>query len=315
MSKTLPVLALYALTGYRLMPAFQQIFQSILTIRFNWPSVVLVADELKNEEIKTASALLSTASEGGVAAMQFTDSLAISGVTFTYPGAHSPALDQVSLNVRKNTSVGLVGSTGSGKTTLVDIILGLFDPDRGALLVDGVPLDGKRVASWQANLGYVPQQIYLTDDSIARNIAFGIERELVDMARVRSAAKIAHLDQFITSSLPSGYDTVVGERGVRLSGGQRQRIGIARALYHDPAVLVLDEATSALDGITENAIVEAIRELSHEKTIITIAHRLSTVQECDVIYLLEGGRIVDQGQYEELLTRSPRFREMAKVVG
>lgn len=313
LSKTLPLLALYALTGYRLMPAFQQIFQSILTIRFNWPSVELVADELTGNPGSFMPSSLSDAVEHEESPLEFRESLCVSAVSFTYPGANTRALERVSLAVFKNTSVGLVGATGSGKTTLVDIVLGLLQPNEGCLTVDGNVVESSRLRNWQLNLGYVPQQIYLTDDTIARNIAFGLPHDSVDMERVRRAARIAHLDQFVTSQLPSAYDTVVGERGVRLSGGQRQRIGIARALYHDPAVLVLDEATSALDGITENAIVEAIRELAHEKTIITIAHRLSTVQECDVIYLLEDGRIVDQGGYEELLARSGRFRAMAKV--
>jgi ABC-type multidrug transport system fused ATPase/permease subunit len=209
------------------------------------------------------------------------------------------------------TSVGIVGPTGCGKTTTVDIILGLLAPTQGQLLVDGVEITQKNLASWQKNLGYVPQHIYIADDTIARNIAFGIPDDEIDMNSVSRAARIANIAAFIESELPEGYQTSVGERGLRLSGGQRQRIGIARALYRDPSVLVMDEATSALDGITEETVMEALHSLSRKKTVIVIAHRLTTVRECDVIYLLERGQIVAQGSYHELMRESAWFRAAA----
>ncbi len=186
-----------------------------------------------------------------------------------------------------------------------------MEPDAGRLVVDGTPIDGRNRRAWQRALGYVPQHIFLTDDTVAGNIAFGVPADDVDMAAVERAARIAELHRFVVEELPRGYDTKVGERGVRLSGGQRQRIGIARALYHDPAVLVLDEATSALDNRTERAVMDAVHNLAHAKTIIMIAHRLSTVRPCDAIFVLEQGRCVDRGSYDELMRRSTDFRTLA----
>jgi ABC-type multidrug transport system fused ATPase/permease subunit len=193
----------------------------------------------------------------------------------------------------------------------VDIILGLLAPTEGQLLVDGVEITQQNLASWQKNLGYVPQHIYIADDTIARNIAFGIPDDEIDMESVLRAARIANIADFIESELADGYQTPVGERGLRLSGGQRQRIGIARALYRDPSLLVMDEATSALDGITEETVMEALHSLSRKKTVIVIAHRLSTVRECDVIYLLERGAIVAKGSYLDLMRESAWFRAAA----
>jgi ABC-type multidrug transport system fused ATPase/permease subunit len=188
-------------------------------------------------------------------------------------------------------------------------------PQQGALFVDGIPVTSVNVTAWRKQLGYVPQHIYLADDSLAANIAFGVLPEQIEMDRVRYASRIANLDEFVRGELPDGYASMVGERGVKLSGGQRQRIGIARALYSDPDVLILDEATSALDGITEDTVTDAIRTIFHEKTIIMIAHRLGTVQHADRIYLLESGGVADAGTYEELLERNDIFRAMAKVSG
>jgi ATP-binding cassette, subfamily B, bacterial PglK len=220
-------------------------------------------------------------------------------------------LNNLSLTIKHNTSVAFVGATGSGKTTIVDILLGLLPPDEGQLLVDGNPLTNDNLRNWQANLGYVPQTIFLSDGSLAQNIAFGITTDKLDINAVKKAATIANLHDFI-ETLPDGYDTLTGERGVRLSGGQRQRIGIARALYHDPSVLILDEATSALDNVTEEAVFQAIKNVMGKKTVIMIAHRISTVRECDTIFVLEGGRIVSQGTYKELLMSSPHFQALAR---
>jgi ABC-type multidrug transport system fused ATPase/permease subunit len=205
-----------------------------------------------------------------------------------------------------------VGPTGSGKTTTVDILLGLLKPRSGLLQVDGVVVDGKNLRAWQHNLGYVPQQIYLSDDTIAHNIALGVEDDDLDMQAVENAARMAKIHEFIVSELPESYQTIVGERGIRLSGGQRQRIGIARALYRNPEVLILDEATSALDGITESAIMDTLDRLAHKKTIILIAHRITTVRACDKIFILEKGVLTAQGDYSELMKSSPLFRNLAK---
>ena len=194
---------------------------------------------------------------------------------------------------------------------VVDLILGLLEPQQGHLKIDGQPVSGEGLRAWQRNIGYVPQSIFLTDDTVAANIAFGVSPEQIDLAAVERAARIAELHDFVVNETPQGYDTLVGERGVRLSGGQRQRIGIARALYHDPEVLVLDEATSALDNLTEKAVMDAVHNLGRRKTIIMIAHRLSTVRDCDQIYVLNHGELETQGTYDELVEKNEAFRGMA----
>lgn len=305
----IPILVLYAFTGYRLMPAFQAIFQSLTIVRFNWPSVELIAGEMKRLKMQDSV----NWGEETVRPMPFRGQIALDAVSFTYPTGADVVLRDFSLQIEKNTTIGIVGATGGGKTTVVDLILGVLSPTKGLLLIDGMPIDEANVRQWQANIGYVPQQIYLSDTSIASNIAFGVPESEINMNSVEIASRAAQLHDFVMGELPNGYMTEVGERGVRLSGGQRQRIAIARALYRNPNVLVLDEATSALDGITEDAVVDAIKELAHKRTIITIAHRLSTVTHCDIIYVLEGGRIAERGSYQDLISRNGMFRAMAKV--
>jgi ABC-type multidrug transport system fused ATPase/permease subunit len=228
----------------------------------------------------------------------FRESLVLDGVSFQYGGTTTNALDQINLTVPCGSSVGIVGSSGAGKSTLVDIVLGLLVPTTGRVLVDGVDI-ATAPRGWQQRVGYVPQSIFLSDDSIRANVAFGIDPACVDEAAVLRAAAAAQLDRFL-AELPDGLDTLVGERGVRLSGGQRQRIGIARALYHDPQVLILDEATSALDTATERDVMQAVDSLHGTKTLIIVAHRLSTVAKCDALYRLDRGRIVLSGTFEEV---------------
>lgn len=311
MSRMVPLLTLYAFAAYRLLPAFQQVFSSLTHIRFNLASLDVVARELN--QLRNPTDTIETTFKDVPPPLAFKRVISLEEIVYRYEGRECPVLDRISLSIAKNTTVGLVGETGSGKTTLVDIILGLLRPAQGRLLVDGAPVDAEKLRAWQQNLGYVPQHIFLSDDTIARNIAFGVPASKIDRARVKEVARIAKIHDFVVAQLPQQYDTAVGERGVRLSGGQRQRIGIARALYHDPAVLVMDEATSALDGITEDAIIDAIHTLAHRKTIILIAHRFATVRDCDIIYLLDQGHLVDQGSYAELIVRSEQFRAMAKV--
>lgn len=306
--KTLPVIALYAFAGVRLMPALQGIFSATTILRFNLP----VLDSL-HRDIAGTLEIPAAQQHEKIAALPFRDKILFSSVTFTYPGVVTPVIHELNLCIDKNTSVGFVGGTGTGKTTTVDILLGLLSPQKGSLVIDEVPVNSDNLLHWQQNLGYVPQFIYLCDDTLASNIAFGIPQEEIDMAAVERATRIANLHEFVTHELPQGYRTIVGERGIRLSGGQRQRIGIARALYHDPEVLIMDEATSALDGVTEEAVIQAIRNLAGKKTIITIAHRLTTLKDCDVIYVMDKGRVVEQGTYAELSCSSGRFRAMART--
>jgi ABC-type multidrug transport system fused ATPase/permease subunit len=234
------------------------------------------------------------------APLPFCDAIALEDVTFRYEERRQPALDRVSIRIPRCASVGLIGGSGAGKSTLVDVILGLLPPTSGRTTVDGVDIHGD-LRGWQMLIGYVPQSIYLGDDTIRRNVAFGLPDELIDDAAVRRALTAARLDEFV-ASLPNGLDTLVGERGTRLSGGQRQRIGIARALYHDPQVLVLDEATSSLDDATEKEVMAAVNSLHGTKTLIIVAHRLSTVADCDVLYRLDGGRVVQSGTFAEVVS-------------
>lgn len=307
LEETIPVLAMYALGGYKLMPSLQEIYKQLASIKGNQSAL----DNIY-KSISLIDDLESTCLENNhETSLGIRKSLELRELQFTYPETNKIVLHDVNLKIEKNSTVGFVGSSGSGKTTTVDIILGLLEPDHGSVVVDEQVIDKHNLRAWQHSLGYVPQQIFLTDDSIAANIAFGIPHNQIDYMAVEKAARTANLHKFIISELSEGYDAIVGERGIRLSGGQRQRIGIARALYHDPDLLILDEATSALDNITEKAVMDAVGELGHKKTIIIVAHRLSTIQSCDKIFLFDNGKIISSGKYEELVNTSPTFREMA----
>jgi ABC-type multidrug transport system fused ATPase/permease subunit len=236
--------------------------------------------------------------------------LRLEGITYRYPNAPRDSLTETSLTIRAGERIGIVGGTGAGKTTMADLILGLLWPTGGRILADEVPIDEENLRGWQKNVGYVPQEIFLIDATISENIAFGQRPEQIDQERVEEAARIAQLDTFVRQELPSGYDTKVGERGVRLSGGQRQRVGIARALYHKADLIVFDEATSALDNLTEREVMAAIEAVPGDKTILMIAHRLSTVKACDRIILLEQGQIVGVGSWDELNERNATFRKL-----
>ena len=306
----LPVLSVYALAGFKMLPAFQQVYTSISQIRGNLAAFEALRDDLR------ASALPSNSSDedqlqARKERWKANKSIRLDNVQFTYPGKQEPALKGVNIEIPVNKVIGFVGATGSGKSTAIDLLLGLIEPQQGELLIDGEPVTAQRRRAWQNSLGFVPQGIFLADSSIRENIGFGLPPEAIDEKRAKHAASMAHLDELL-AELPEGLNTRVGERGVQLSGGQRQRIGIARALYHDADVLILDEATSALDGITEKLIMDAIHDFSGKKTIIMIAHRLATVKQCDTIFLLANGSVVDQGSYEELSKRNITFRRMAE---
>jgi ABC-type multidrug transport system fused ATPase/permease subunit len=304
------VMSLYALAGYRLMPALQQVFRGVAQIRFFRPALDNLHADLQERSPRPGPRAVKKRGEVAIP-LPFERSIVLDRVAYAYPGGETDVLKSVDLEIRKNTSVAFVGRTGSGKSTLVDILLGLLEPRQGTIRVDDAVVSPETVASWRRHLGYVPQQIYLCDDTLARNIALGVPDDEIDHAAVQRAARIAHLHEFI-ATMPLGYETVIGERGVRLSGGQRQRIGIARALYHDPDVLVMDEATSALDGITEDAVIQAIKDLARQKTIVLVAHRLTTVRDCDAIYMFDGGEIVASGTYDELMKTNLSFRSMAR---
>ena len=306
LNDALPVISLYAFAGYRLVPAFQQIFGSLSQLRITGPAINALHADLSTLKWSPIRDTPNTP-------ISLKQSITLNDIHYAYPNAARPTLNGISLNIPAHKVIGLVGSTGCGKTTTVDLILGLLESQQGTLCVDGQGINSTNIRQWQKIIGYVPQQIYLADDTVASNIAFGVDKKDINQDAVTRAAKIANLHDFLMHDLPDGYETKVGERGVRLSGGQRQRIGIARALYHNPQVLILDEATSALDNLTELAVMEAINKLRHDITIILIAHRLSTVKECDQIYLLDKGQVIAQGDYDYLRQSSTVFQEMTMV--
>ena len=301
----IPIISLYAFAGYRLIPALQNIYFSLAQIRFSKPALDILHQDLKILNFKK--------NDFTERSLVCSKSIKLENVSYNYPDSKYSAIKNITLSIPAFSKVGFVGPTGSGKTTIIDIILGLLEPDNGFLKIDEEIIDSQNKGIWQKNIGYVPQNIFLSDASIEENIAFGIDLKEIKHKSVEEAAKIANLHNFIINQLPKGYKTVIGEKGIRLSGGQRQRIGIARALYNNPNILVLDEATSALDNLTEEAVMEAMNNLKNKVTIILIAHRLGTIKNCDNIFLLNQGSLVDQGNYSDLLSKNKNFKKMANI--
>ncbi len=305
-NSAIPLISLYVFAGYRLMPSMQQIFVSFNQLSYVGSSLNSLYEDLKS--------LKKPSNHQDDKKITLKKSIALKNIYFNYPNSSQSSLKNVNINIQAQTTVGLMGSTGSGKTTTIDVILGLLEAQKGTLEVDGQIITKKNCRAWQSLIGYVPQHIYLADDNVAANIAFGKNAENIDLNAVEKASKIANLHDFVKNELPNQYQTNIGERGIRLSGGQKQRIGIARALYHDPQILILDEATSALDNTTENIVMEAIENLGKNKTIIIIAHRSSTVKNCDKIYLMDKGEIKTEGTFDELITSDFKFQENKKLL-
>ncbi len=289
----LPTLGLFAAAAFRIMPSVSRVLGAMQSVRYTLP----VIDTLYSEICLLSAVKPLQRGEP----LLFNKFLTLDQVNFRYPNTEAKTLHDISLTIPRGASVGFIGGSGAGKSTLVDIILGLLTPESGVVQVDGIDIQ-TRLRGWQDKIGYVPQSIFLTDDSLRRNVAFGLPDDQIDETAVWRALRAAQLEQFVRD-LPEGIDSLVGERGIRLSGGQRQRIGIARALYHDPSVLVLDEATSSLDTDTERGIINAVRALQGEKTIIVVAHRLSTVEHCNYLYRLERGEVVEEGETAIMLRK------------
>ena len=289
----LPVLGLFGAAAFRLLPAVNRLISNFQIINVSRPQVDEVFEDLDlPDQLNHKNSDRST----------LTSAISIVDISFSYAESLKNVVSGVSVKIGRGEAVGLIGSSGSGKSTLVDILLGLLEPKSGKVLVDGSDIHDD-LRGWQDQIGYVPQSIFLTDDTLRRNVAFGLPKDKIDDDAVRSAIRSAQLEEFV-ASLPDGMETVVGERGVRLSGGQRQRIGIARALYNKPDVLVLDEATSSLDTETEHGVMQAVQALQGDKTVIIVAHRLSTVEYCDRLYRLENAQIVDEGTFSEVTSRT-----------
>lgn len=298
----IPIISLYVFAGYRLLPSIQSIYSSLAQIRFSKPALDTLYNDIKNLKSEENKPLGKK--------IKFKDNIVLENIFFAYPKTTKNTLSNINIKISAKSIVGFVGATGSGKSSAVDLILGLLEPQKGSIRVDGQIINKNNLHSWQRSIGYVPQQIFLADDSIINNIAFGVSAKNINQSAVEKAAKISNLHNFIMDDLEFGYQTNIGERGVRLSGGQRQRIGIARALYHEPQVLIFDEATSALDKLTEKIIMEAVYNISQKITIIIIAHRLSTVKTCNKIYRFEKGRVMSPGTYEQLIKEDETFRKM-----
>jgi ABC-type bacteriocin/lantibiotic exporter with double-glycine peptidase domain len=291
----IPIVGVLGLAGYRMLPALNQAFSALSNVIFLMPIVDKIYDEM-TEKGEFASLMPSI----NLKPLPFNQGIHLNKVTFSYDAQQSFKINNIELSIKKNQVVGFIGETGSGKSTLIDIMMGLLKPEEGSISVDGTIILNENVRAYQRLIGYVPQDIYLSDDTLEKNIAFGVKAEDIDKNQIKKAAQIAAIDQFIESELEEGYQTFVGERGVRLSGGQRQRVGIARALYHNPEIIVFDEATSALDNQTEKEVLKAIKNASKDRTVIMIAHRLNTLKDCDVIYKLEKGEIVFSGSYQDV---------------
>lgn len=303
-SSLLPLFGLFAFASQRLIPDIQTIFSSLTEMQYGSASVSKIQSYFK---LPVPDEMFWNPN---VSPLGVNHDITLTDVTFDYSGAEKSSLVDINLTIYSGERVGIVGSTGAGKSTLVDVILGLLSVQRGQMSVDGTPITDKNLRAWQKSVGYVPQDIFLVDATMAENIALGVRPEKIDIKRVKQAAKVAELDSFINNELTRGYETEIGERGVRLSGGQRQRVGLARALYRDADLIVLDEATSALDNITERAVVRSLEALHRDKTVLVVAHRLSTVRHCDKIVVLEAGHIAGLGTFESLLADNETFQKL-----
>lgn len=297
------MLSLYALVGFKLIPAFQNIYGNITKIKANIPAFESVKNDLEN------SCIIKKEISKGV--LECKSQIKFDNVSFKYLSKANKVLDKLCINIPVNSFIGIVGASGSGKSTAVDILLGLLTPQSGSVLIDDNQLNSSNIKEWQNNIGYVSQNIFLTEGSIKENIAFGLDEDEIDMEKVKYTVRISCLEEFI-DNLEFGLETKVGERGIKLSGGQKQRIAIARALYNNTGILVLDEATSALDGITENYIMDSLYNLIGKRTIVMIAHRLKTVKYCDTIYIMENGTVVDYGKYNKLIQYNELFKNMSE---
>ena len=298
----LPALGLFAAAAFRLIPSVNRVLGAMQSVRYGLPVIDILHKEL--------NLITPAVADTHTSVTPFHAVLELSQVTYAYPDTTEPSLKGISLAIQRGESVGFIGGSGAGKSTLVDILLGLLTPDKGEVRADGKDIQ-ENLRNWQGQIGYVPQSIFLTDDTLRRNVAFGLSNAQIDDVAVQRVIQAAQLEEFVASQ-PDGLETIVGERGIRLSGGQRQRIGIARALYHDPAVLVLDEATSALDTTTERGVIQAVTALQGKKTVLIVAHRLSTVEHCDRLYRLENGRVVAEGSPQQMLKASTIVAPLAE---
>ena len=308
----IPVMTLFGAATYKLMPAIQAMMKALTNLRYYIFSLDPLYDdtlELKDKAKKHKTDKAGSVGKEKRTKLNFSDKIRFEKTSYSYPGSEFEAVKNLTISINKGEAVGFVGPSGAGKTTLMDMLLGLLEPQNGRITVDGIDIQSD-ISAWKENIGYIPQFIFLSDDTIRRNIAFGLPDNEIKEEKLQNAINAAQLNELV-DSLPKGIDTIIGERGTRLSGGQRQRIGIARAIYNNPQVLIMDEATSALDNITEKFVIRAVEKLKGERTIIMIAHRLTTVRNCDRLFYMDKGRIKDSGTYDELIGKNSEFKRMA----
>ena len=297
----IPLITLLVTSLLRMVPSFNSITSSISNLRINRVKFKEITDDFNDQE-KYLENLISE-KENKIKLIDFKNDIHLKNISFKYENTDRKIIDKISLKIKKGQSIGIIGQTGSGKSTLVDLILGVLEPNKGEILVDGINLNYKTLSSWHGNIGYIPQDLFLINDTIKNNIALGIPEEKIDNDRLNLAIKISNLENFI-SKLEKKTDTIVGERGIKISGGEKQRVSIARAFYNKPNIIIMDEATSSLDNNTEKEFMKSIEKIKNNSTLIIIAHRLTTVKNCDTIYLISDGQIKDQGNYDEIITRN-----------
>ncbi len=306
-----PTLSLFGMAAFRMLPAANKIMTQLPRLKTSIPTLDVVFALTNKPEIRDTIMLETIEPLHSILPLRMKSEISLQNISFSYDKSETLALSNITLSIKKGERIGIVGPSGSGKSTLVDIILGLLEPDSGNLFVDEYDIR-KHIAEWQKNIGYVPQDIYLLDDTLRKNIAFGVDDDKINDDAIIKSTCLAHLETVI-DNLPKGLETIIGERGVRLSGGQRQRVGIARALYHDQQILLLDEATSSLDITMENEMAKMLNTISNKKTIITVAHRLNTIKNSDRLYFLNHGKIEASGTYDELYQSCSRFKEMVDL--
>lgn len=307
----IPFLTVFGFAVFKLLPALQQIYYGLASIKATLPSLKNILNEIQESRIENYEDIQKDCDFTERDALVLEKEIVLKNISYHYR-KNKDVLSDINMHIEKNTTVGVAGPSGCGKSTLVDIIIGLIEPLKGNIFFDGKILeDKKHKRRWQNNIGYVSQSIYLIDASISENIFFGMNKENIDFEKLKKCLEISNLNDFI-KGLPNGVDTIVGENGIQLSGGQKQRIGIARAIYHDVDFLVLDEATSSLDGVSEKKIMDAIKNISGQKTILIIAHRLSTLKNCNIIYFMDNGKIMDSGNYDYLINNNKLFKKMSE---
>jgi ATP-binding cassette, subfamily B, bacterial PglK len=311
LENVIPILTLFGAATIRLMPAIQEMMKAVTSLKYYCFSVDPIYNDIKalKMEARKYEGHKSSKLAPGKEKLVFANQIMFDSINYSYPNSEVEAVRNITLSIKKGSAVGFVGASGAGKTTLMDLLLGLLEPQHGRILVDSTDIHSN-IFAWRENLGYIPQFIFLSDDTIRANIAFGVPESVIDNEKLNNALYASQLHELI-ESLPQGIATIIGERGTRLSGGQRQRIGIARALYNNPQVLIMDEGTSALDNITERYVINAIERLKGERTVIMIAHRLTTVQNCDQLFFMQKGEIIDSGTYDELIRKNSEFKKMA----